>query len=151
MQHLKWTESVLFQILMLRIPRQMDSQIHLAFLSLFLTSLKHCDGQYIFVGLILMLWYREMLSTKYSNPLWHYPATWNKMCNHLNQWWLDNQRICASLSLNDLNTQTFTVKTNALKKRVVVLIEKILFFISWFSKLVTYILIPVARSIYENC
>ena len=42
----------------------------------------------------------------------------------------------------------YTVKTNALKKRVVVLIGKIIFFIiNWFSKLVTYILIPVAISI----
>ena len=41
-----------------------------------------------------------------------------------------------------------TVKTNALKKRVEVLIGKIIFFIiSWFSKLVIHVLIPVTISI----
>ena len=47
---------------------------------------------------------------------------------------------------------TNIVKTNALKKRVVVLIWKIIFFpISLFTKPVTYVLIPLAIYIYENC
>ena len=45
----------------------------------------------------------------------------------------------------------WSLKTNALNKRVVVLIWKIMFFlISLFSKLVTYILTSVAIYILEN-
>ena len=59
-----------------------------------------------------------------------------------------NKPVCIFLGIYCTSYHSHTVKTNALKKRVVVLIGKFIFFtISWFLKLVTYILISVAISI----